>query len=1669
MGIKEFYYKQEDAWYRFVEKTGLYKITDKIDKVMPSFVLCILIVLILIAGITLYFVNRAGVPNSIDVSFYVKDDSGIGIPSTQLQFYSQLYEIKPPFIMTDDEGKTNVVQIPKEGDFNVIVDAISLGFAEFNRKYNAEEYQNGDIIPIVLEPVSIPQTKTYSFSIVDNDSLQNITKGGIIEFSCSNLNITPPSKMSIPTNGEVTVNADPDCGLKASIVVNGYQQEFNVPITDSVSSIYLNPLANTSFSEPENYSLTVYVRDSITNAPLSSITVVATNSFGVNAGQCNTSSGSCVIPGLSNGEYTLSLSDTSGSLDAYSPKTVNVMISDSNKQQTVILSKDVKGYTKVIVKDQSTNAPLKNVNVYWKTINTNTGEVKKAGSFDTGADGSVVLKLGDDIDPDLKYYVVADMIGYIISSKYVVPKQDINEMLTYTILLEKVTPSSVGKLKVKVFDAATAKALKYAKVILYDSATSFPTDFPAITVDHKGEGYFNVPNGEYYAVAVKGSSKGQSESIKFNVRDAETYDPLSIPVVVANGRLNVSVVDEDNVPLQNIQLYIYDKETSLSSLSSAMAIAGELTNQSGNASFSLEGDSEIFVVAKDILGGDIYGTTQTSFIHIPSGLEKNIVITLYPKVSSTDKPKLLFRGLYKDDLEMSGGVAPGEEYVAKFTLLVPDRYDGTSGIDNQEFEHVGVILKTNSETDKIYVEQDDWFIKFIDVPHAYAIERYTQFDYYGNGEVDGIEDEESLTQNDAKWVKILFKDGSGQYYNAYEIDAILKVRDTAIKGEKLKLNYFSFGYNNDTEDYEISHPQAQPSGTSDEIQYYLNAYETETYTVGAETSCSAEICFSSTILDNYNHISTSVTDTYSGSQGINYTFSFNLINNNNIKTYTNARIKIENKDRGLPFEGSVELQYPGGNESINVNGNYLFDTQGITITLPSKRKISGTLNFKGDLSGERHLVITFISDNEPIFTKDILINISSEKELDLKLKPSVIPANTPFTLTVEQVKNKQTGEYVQDAQIYVKDAGQTLIAGPQPIGETGQGSISVPGVANGDKLYVNVVAPDYQTYVKELSPTKNVFKIDPAKLSTSLDIYNRKSELLAFDIVNLTTQSIKINSLELKGENLDIIDLQKINASLSLYKDQVIPGIAEEEENLSLQTLESKQQIQLNIMVNPKAEMITSVQNLKATLKVSVASTLNPSVIWNVDVPVLISVGFSGQMEHPDCITVNPSSWKEVTPGDPITTVFSLNNDCAINGLPIPLTGGLQAKIEFDSAPLGTFNLSIGNKLAELSHGQYKTLYEFVPKDQSYTATLEYIPDGRYAGNIKGKIIFKSDNPTQSGTQEITSEYAFDLDVLSLKDCYIPSSKVITLYQNPVTLSIENKGCGVDTTYHLWCEDCQAKGIQITPIEGIQVPATGASQEITISRSSSTIPGQYLIYVYSQSKGSYMQQFVGNIKLIVRPAYGECIDLAKYEFDLFRQEYSEATGGSINTTSFDYTDMYNYCYRQQISGEGKMSTGGRLGVALARGIIDGLYIGLSSWGLQEAGIMPTTLDNKIKNSEKDIEKLQEDYEKAKGTEKEIEKGIELAEAKLEYLNLNYEKICGNDVNTNECKALKSKIQNNELALSSLRTKKAGATSAEIDDLIKKIDESIQNQNQITESNQQEEQQGQGQQLQDNNP
>jgi hypothetical protein len=174
-------------------------------------------------------------------------------------------------------------------------------------------------------------------------------------------------------------------------------------------------------------------------------------------------------------------------------------------------------------------------------------------------------------------------------------------------------------------------------------------------------------------------------------------------------------------------------------------------------------------------------------------------------------------------------------------------------------------------------------------------------------------------------------------------------------------------------------------------------------------------------------------------------------------------------------------------------------------------------------------------------------------------------------------------------------------------------------------------------------------------------------------------------------------------------------------------------------------------------------------------------------MDNSNCITLSEGAWETTVIDKYVDTQFTLKNNCAVGERPVPLNGGLSARVEFEGNPQGRFTANVGNRVVELSHGYFKSIYDTVDAEKSHTVKLRYEPIGRFSGDVKGKIIFRSVNATSSGNQELLTEYKFTLHVVSLSDCYVLSKKILTAPETGEadTFTIENKGCGSETVYRL--------------------------------------------------------------------------------------------------------------------------------------------------------------------------------------------------------------------------------------------------------------------------------------------
>jgi len=1484
MGLKKLYYNLEDKYYSFVERTGLYKITDKIDKVMPSFILFILLIVIIIAGLIFLLLPSGGVKDAVDIQFKVIDaESGAYLEDVTLMLSTVL---GVSTISTSDNGLTDVIKIPKNSSYKI--DIIEDSYEKYNKEFSSKDYF--ETITLALEPITDqPLLIDYSFRVINSKTNQLLNSSGSVSFKCANV-APAPGSMNV-TSGEISFKADPTCDLWIeSMSFNGYDPIYNKKITTMTPSVELIP-SEFDFSA-DDYTVVFNVKNS-SNESLSNIKVILTNSFGIVDSKTTSSTGNVTFENVEKGEYTVNFSD-SRAVPVYSSLSKPYYIS-SDLTQTETLSSDVKGYIYVRITGENTGV-LENAEVSLKNAENNVLETKFSDE-----DGDVVFTVSEIKD----YNVVVDAEGYLIKRKLIKSNETMPSSPT-VIPLTLITPQTLASLNVKV-TTWDGKPFKFAKVVLYDAESGFLTDYKPVLTNYDGNAVINISSGKYIAKAIKGSVTGESSEFEFNVKYPDLSGTVTIPMGISEGILNISTVDSDGNPIGNTRIDLYDRY-SYFNFTPAIPLKSVMTNELGMLELVVDADVEYYVVATDYLD-DVYGKTQSRFVYVGADTINSLEVTLYPKNSSTSKPRMVFNGIYKDDLKVEDNLKAGQDYKIRYNLLVPQNRTG-----DDVFEEIGFLLRTGSTS---MIENDSLFIKYLDVPYLDSIQKYTQYNLNAPHESEGFSDEDSLTEGDFKWAKATLKEGPTNYtggygfYNTYEIEAIISVKDTTVFGEEIKIFSLGYGVNQDDE-YETYNEYL---GTNEEIEYF-DVYDQRTFGVGDELLCSDQFCFSSNIIDISEDLRYDVTNNFAVMPNKSYKYSFTLINNSKETIFLSSKFILENIDEGLDFK-NIKIIKPNSEVYTQSNpSEYKFD---ISITqLLAKQKVTGEIIFMPKLKGTRELSIKFISDQKIKFRNNLLLSVSSDKVFDVDVKPSVIPAGKNFSLVIN-AKDSVTSVPVDDTTITIKDKFKDIIKGPitvpNSVEEIEIGNI--PAQGTGDVIYVYVTAPEYETVVTELKATDSLYNIIPRNLAYSLNIFEEKQRTENFTINNLSPIDLTIEELVVKGNGLEVVDLQRINNTLINSVGVVIKGY-DSVSDLPDNT-DSSKVIPLTISLNPRSETIREMVNLSSTLHIVLSNGENQ---WVSEVPIKINIGFDGMIDNSNCMTLSEEFWKGVSLNKPVNTTFMVSNRCSINGTEMPLSNGLEARVVFESNPQGRFSLNIANHNIELTHGNYRRLLDTFDRDTSLPIVLKYEPIGRMKGTVKGTIEFRSINNTGNGDQEIVSSIAFEIDVINLKDCAVFSKSTLNVGQDQDEFTIENVACPTTMVYSVSCDDCQ--GLIIEPKRDLEVLTSGTSESIVVRNMGAT-PGAYILNVFSSMKEFRdSKELIKKIKVYVRPQ-DYCVDLERYEFDLYRSEYSESTGLELNATSYDTTNIINLCYGQEVEGTFTVKEDAKWKMAFVSFFREGLY------------------------------------------------------------------------------------------------------------------------------------------------
>ncbi|MAG22351.1 MAG: hypothetical protein CL943_03560, partial [Candidatus Diapherotrites archaeon] len=188
MDLKDIYYSWEDKWYKFLdkvdEKVPIYKIIEPVDKIVPSFALILILVVIALLGIGLTLLSlTSGSVFSVEVLY----EDGNPVENATVKAFLEGEEVFSD--VTDASGKTGFsgslppgseveLRISREG-YEDLVETLTLT--------NAVTEQKSYLLEIALREVTI---------LLKDEFNQPIREPVTLYFSCRNPNVQAPSSLT---------------------------------------------------------------------------------------------------------------------------------------------------------------------------------------------------------------------------------------------------------------------------------------------------------------------------------------------------------------------------------------------------------------------------------------------------------------------------------------------------------------------------------------------------------------------------------------------------------------------------------------------------------------------------------------------------------------------------------------------------------------------------------------------------------------------------------------------------------------------------------------------------------------------------------------------------------------------------------------------------------------------------------------------------------------------------------------------------------------------------------------------------------------------------------------------------------------------------------------------------------------------------------------------------------------------------------------------------------------------------------------------------------------------------------------------------------------------------------------------------------------------------------
>ncbi len=224
MGLKDLYHSLEDKWYAFLDKVDgvvpIYRVIDPLDKIVPSFLLLIIMAFLVTVWFSAGILNVGGLGGKPDVVLNFRDEQGNNLSGVTA---------------TISYGENTLTKTANSVG-NVVLNGIPLGtslsvtvndprFDPLSENQTVEKSNEKLIFTLASKSITPSE---LSFQFVDTGGLSLGGKNIDVQLTCTSGTDLPQSQYTV-TTGVLSLMPPSDCGtLVGSVNVNGYVKKDGV-------------------------------------------------------------------------------------------------------------------------------------------------------------------------------------------------------------------------------------------------------------------------------------------------------------------------------------------------------------------------------------------------------------------------------------------------------------------------------------------------------------------------------------------------------------------------------------------------------------------------------------------------------------------------------------------------------------------------------------------------------------------------------------------------------------------------------------------------------------------------------------------------------------------------------------------------------------------------------------------------------------------------------------------------------------------------------------------------------------------------------------------------------------------------------------------------------------------------------------------------------------------------------------------------------------------------------------------------------------------------------------------------------------------------------------------------------------------------------------------------